>query len=79
MVLDVTLDQLGSLRPTATLASHRTPIDGLYISGAGTAPTGGIAGSPGRAAARALLGDLEPGKRTWRGKSRSLVTGPYDN
>ncbi len=57
MVLDVTLDQLGLLRPTAALASHRTPIDGMYISGAGTAPTGGIAGSPGRGAAQALLRD----------------------
>ncbi len=57
MVLDVSLDQLGLLRPTAGLASHRTPVSGLYISGAGTAPTGGIAGSPGRAAARALLRD----------------------
>ena len=59
MVLDVTLDQLGRLRPTAALASHRTPIDGMYISGAGTAPTGGIAGSPGRAAAQALIRDRD--------------------
>lgn len=57
MVLDVTLDQLGLLRPTAALASHRTPIDGMYISGAGTAPTGGIAGLPGRGAAQAVLRD----------------------
>jgi len=65
MVLDVTLDQLGLLRPTAALASHRTPIDGLYISGAGTAPTGGIAGSPGRAAARALLADRQRRGMSW--------------
>jgi phytoene dehydrogenase-like protein len=57
MVLDVTLEQLGVLRPTPALASHRTPTRGLYIRGAGTAPTGGIAGSPGRAAARVLLRD----------------------
>jgi phytoene desaturase len=57
MHLDVTLDQLASVRPTAALASHRTPIAGLYISGAGTAPVGGISGSPGRGAARAVLGD----------------------
>ncbi len=57
MHLDVTPAQLGPLRPTARLASHRTPVAGLYITGAGTAPTGGIAGSPGRAAARALLRD----------------------
>ena len=57
MVLDVTLDQLGLLRPTAALASHRTPVDGMYVSGAGTAPTGGIAGLPGRGAAHAVLRD----------------------
>ncbi len=39
------------------LANHRTPIEGLYISGAGTNPTGGIAGTPGRLAAQALLTD----------------------
>ena len=58
MYLDLTPDQLRPLRPTAGLASHRTPIDGLYISGAGTAPVGGISGLPGRAAAAALLRDL---------------------
>ena len=57
MYLDRTPDQLGGLRPTAALASHRTPVEGLYISGAGTAPVGGISGSPGRAAARAVLKD----------------------
>ncbi len=57
MYLDLTPDQLGPLRPIPRLASHRTPIGGLYISGAGTAPTGGISGAPGRAAARALLRD----------------------
>jgi phytoene dehydrogenase-like protein len=57
MHLDITLDQLGFLRPTRRLAGHRTPVDGLYISGAGTAPTGGIAGTPGKLAARAILKD----------------------
>jgi phytoene dehydrogenase-like protein len=61
MYLDLSPDQLAVLRPTAALASHRTPINGLYISGAGTAPVGGISGSPGRAAARG-----EPsGARAW--------------
>ncbi|WP_219418603.1 phytoene desaturase family protein [Pseudonocardia nigra] len=55
MHLDVTLDQLGPLRPTRSLARHTTPVRGLVVSGAGTAPVGGIAGVPGRAAARALL------------------------
>lgn len=55
MHLDVSLDQLGPLRPTRGLGRHLTPVHGLVISGAGTAPVGGIAGTPGRAAARALL------------------------
>jgi phytoene dehydrogenase-like protein len=57
MHLDIALDQLGPLRPTPRLAGHRTPVEGLYISGAGTGPSGGIAGTPGRLAARALLRD----------------------
>jgi phytoene dehydrogenase-like protein len=57
MHLDLSLDQLGRLRPTPALAGHRTPVAGLYVSGAGTNPTGGIAGTPGRRAARALLHD----------------------
>lgn len=57
MHLDIGLDQLGILRPTRRLGNHRTPIDGLYISGAGTNPTGGIAGTPGKLAARAVLRD----------------------
>ncbi len=57
MHLDIALDQLGPFRPTKQLGRWRTPIDGLYISGAGTNPSGGIAGTPGRQAARALLAD----------------------
>ncbi len=57
MHLDITLDQLGPFRPTTRLGRWRTPVSGLYVSGAGTNPTGGIAGTPGRQAARALLAD----------------------
>lgn len=67
MVLDISLDQLSFLRPTRELASHRTPVTGLYLSGAGTAPMGGVAGSPGKAAALAVLADREgPSRRRWR-------------
>jgi phytoene dehydrogenase-like protein len=57
MYLDITLDQLGPLRPTRALGRWRTPVARLYVSGAGTNPSGGILGTPGRAAARALLRD----------------------
>ena len=56
MVLDISLDQLAFFRPTRRLAGHRTPIEGLFISGGGTAPTGGVSGIPGKAAAAAVLG-----------------------
>jgi phytoene dehydrogenase-like protein len=62
MHLDIALDQLGPLRPTRRLGGHRTPVEGLYVSGAGTNPTGGIAGTPGRRAAKAVLHDV--GRRT---------------
>lgn len=55
MHLDVSFDQLGPLRPIRALAGHRTPVAGLYLAGAGTAPVGGVSGAPGRAAARAVL------------------------
>ncbi|OMQ14547.1 hypothetical protein A7K94_0215880 [Modestobacter sp. VKM Ac-2676] len=58
MHLDVSLDQLGPLRPTRSLAGHRTPVAGLFLSGAGTSPVGGVSGAPGRAAARAVLRSL---------------------
>jgi phytoene dehydrogenase-like protein len=57
MHIDIALDQLGPMRPTRALARHRTPVDGLYISGAGTSPAGGIAGTPGKLAAHALIRD----------------------
>lgn len=59
MHLDITLDQLGPLRPTRALSDHRTPVRGLLLAGAGTSPTGGISGLPGRNAARRLLADLK--------------------
>ncbi len=66
MHLDIALDQLGPLRPTRALGDHRTPVTGLYVSGAGTNPAGGIAGTPGRATARALLSDEARAPRTRR-------------
>lgn len=58
MHLDLTLDQLLVLRPLPGLAGHRTPLPGLYLSGAGTNPAGGVIGAPGRDTARVVLHDL---------------------
>jgi phytoene dehydrogenase-like protein len=52
---EMTLDQIVFMRPVAGWARYRTPIKGLFLCGAGTHPGGGLAGAPGRNAARELL------------------------
>lgn len=54
----LSLDQLFSLRPHPRAAQYRTPIDGLYLCGAGAHPGGGVSGAPGHNAARRVLKDL---------------------
>jgi len=45
------------LRPVPGIAQYATPVDGLYLCGAGSHPGGGVMGSAGRnAAARILSG-----------------------
>jgi phytoene dehydrogenase-like protein len=52
------MSQMGALRPAAGWATHRTPIDGLYQTGATTHPGGSVSAGPGRNAARVILSDL---------------------
>jgi phytoene dehydrogenase-like protein len=59
MHLEMSLDQMFALRPMAGMAEYRTPLKGLYLTGASTHPGGGIMGASGRNAARVLLKDLE--------------------
>ena len=42
-------------RPTRRMGNYSTPIDGIFVTGAGTHPGGGINGSSGRACAQAVL------------------------
>ncbi len=51
------LERLYFMRPLPGLARYRTPIDGLYLCGAGTHPGGGVMGACGRNAAREILRD----------------------
>jgi phytoene dehydrogenase-like protein len=55
------LNQLFSSRPTASLSSYRTPVDGYYLCGAGMHPGGGVMGAPGHNAAKVVLADLHVG------------------
>ena len=58
------LDQQLVFRPAPELCSYRTPLHGLYISGASVHPGGAVHGMGGRSAARALLADRR--LRPWR-------------
>lgn len=51
------LDQLLFMRPVAGYGQYRTPIENLYLCGAGTHPGGGVTGAPGHNAAREVLKD----------------------
>jgi len=53
------LDQLFAFRPFVGWAQYRTPIDGLYLCGAGTHPGGGITGAPGANASREIIAELK--------------------
>lgn len=50
--------QSGALRPALGWADHRTPIEGLYQTGATTHPGGSVSSGPGRNAAEVILSDL---------------------
>jgi phytoene dehydrogenase-like protein len=52
---ELALDQLFTMRPTLGWANYHTPIDGLFLCGAGTHPGCGITGASGRNAAREVL------------------------
>jgi phytoene dehydrogenase-like protein len=49
------LDQLFTMRPILGWARYATPIEGLYLCGAGTHPGGGITGGSGQNAAKEIL------------------------
>lgn len=53
--IDMTLDQMIFLRPLPEIANYKTPIDRLFLTGAGTHPGGSISGMPGRNCARVFL------------------------
>jgi len=60
---DIALDQLFHMRPVAGWARYATPIDGLYLCGAGAHPGGGVTGAPGYNAAHRVLADLKRSRR----------------
>jgi phytoene dehydrogenase-like protein len=58
VVVDMSLNQMGPNRPTPSLSGYRTPIRGLWHTGAGAHPMGGVHGWAGRTTARHVLKSL---------------------
>ncbi len=56
----MSLDQLFSARPMLGNGAYRTPVNGVYMCGAGTHPGGGVTGAPGHNAAKIILKDRHP-------------------
>jgi phytoene dehydrogenase-like protein len=56
--VDMSIDQMFNLRPGVGMAQYKTPLEGLYITGAGTHPGGGVSGLPGRNVSRTILNEL---------------------
>ena len=54
----LSLHQLAYARPMYGYSDNRTPLDGLYLSGAGCHPGGGVMGAAGRNCALAVMNDL---------------------
>jgi phytoene dehydrogenase-like protein len=53
--VDPIATRFGPLRPAAGFAGYKSPVAGLFVSGAGTHPSAGICGVPGKQAARSVL------------------------
>ncbi|MFI5420249.1 MAG: phytoene desaturase family protein, partial [Nitrososphaerales archaeon] len=64
--IDMSLDQMLNFRPAVDLQNYTTPIAGLYLSGSGTHPGGGITGAPGHNTAMVILENLGKVKRRKR-------------
>ena len=67
MHLEMSVDQMFTLRPALTMGNYRGPLKGLYLTGASTHPGGGIMGASGRNTAQAVLHDLAQ-PRWWPGR-----------
>ncbi|MDZ8081728.1 MAG: NAD(P)/FAD-dependent oxidoreductase [Nostoc sp. DcaGUA01] len=70
--VDMTLDQMVFFRPLPEIANYKTPIDNLFLTGAGTHPGGSISGMPGRNCARVFLQAKHPISQTLKDARDSI-------
>jgi phytoene dehydrogenase-like protein len=55
---DLSIGQLFVMRPLPSWSRYRTPVEGLYLCGAGAHPGGGVTGAPGYVASHVAARDL---------------------
>jgi phytoene dehydrogenase-like protein len=60
---DLNLEQLFFMRPLPGWAQYHTPVDDLYLCGAGAHPGGGVTGAPGHNAAKQVIRDFRSSSR----------------
>ncbi len=60
---DLNIEQLFFMRPVPGWANFRTPVERLYLCGAGVHPGGGVTGAPGYGASHKVLHDVRAGRR----------------
>ncbi|BAZ21007.1 FAD dependent oxidoreductase [Kalymmatonema gypsitolerans NIES-4073] len=70
--IDMTLDQMVFFRPLPEIANYKTPIENLFLTGAGTHPGGSISGMPGRNCARVFLQNKHPIAQTLKDARDSI-------
>ncbi|WP_017652570.1 beta-carotene ketolase CrtO [Fortiea contorta] len=70
--IDMSLDQMIFFRPLPEIANYKTPIENLFLTGAGTHPGGSISGMPGRNCARVFLQTRHPITQTLKDAGNSI-------
>ncbi|MGE5408787.1 MAG: phytoene desaturase family protein, partial [Syntrophothermus sp.] len=73
---EMTPDQSFMLRPILGYADYRTPVEGVYVCGAGTHPGGGVMGVPGWNCARVVGGEIRRQRLGDRIRGRAPRPGP---
>jgi phytoene dehydrogenase-like protein len=71
---ELALDQFLMTRPVPGAAQYGTPLQGLFLCGAGTHPGGGVMGVAGRNAARRVLGEARGRKARHRVEAERAVS-----
>lgn len=72
--IDMSLEQMVFLRPLPEIANYKTPINQLFLTGAGTHPGGSISGMPGRNCAHTFLNSQKLVSKAFE-EFRKSVTG----